>query len=423
MLSSRRKTALMAATACLVLLPVQAGVSAAQRPDADTAAGTAVYAIPGTDAGTRTQIHRAGAEVLSVSEGTATVEASPQQAEQLRAAGLDLGAGTPSESTLPQRRAPNDEQRAAAADFPPGDEAYHTYDETVAELDRISTEHPDVAAKTSIGTSFEGRDIPALKISDNVREDEGEPEVLFDCNQHAREHLTTEMCLRVAKRFTDERDQPQHGAVEDRVLWVVPIVNPDGSAHDVESGEYQGWRKNRQDAGTDLNRNWGYKWGCCGGASDDPNHETYRGPEAFSAPETSALRDFVNSRVVDGQQRIKAAIDFHTYSELVMWPFGHTADDTTEGMTQEQYDRFERVGTEMADTNGYTPQQSSDLYTTDGDVLDWMWGEHQILAYTFEMYPAESGGLDGFYPPGEVIDRETQRNDQAVDVLLREAGA
>ncbi|MBE9374223.1 zinc carboxypeptidase [Saccharopolyspora sp. HNM0983] len=418
MLSSRRRTALVAATACLALLPVQAGVSAAQRPDAD--AGPAVYAVPGTDTGTRTQIQRIGAEVLSVSGNVATVEATPQQAGQLRAAGIDLGAGTPAADTLPERGG----QRAAAGDFPPGDEAYHTYDETVAELDRISTEHPDVAAKTSIGTSFEGRDIPALKISDNVQEDEGEPEVLFDCNQHAREHLTTEMCLRVAQRFTDERARPENrAAAEDRVLWVIPIVNPDGSAHDVESGQYQGWRKNRQDAGTDLNRNWGYKWGCCGGASDDPNAETYRGPEAFSAPETAALRDFIDSRVIGGEQRIKAAIDFHTYSELVLWPFGHTTDDTTEGMTQEQYDRFERVGTEMAGTNGYTPQQSSDLYITDGDVLDWMWSEHEILAYTFEMYPAESGGLDGFYPPGDVIDRETQRNDQAVDVLLREAGA
>src|SRR5690606_37321069 len=82
--------------------------------------------------------------------------------------------------------------------------------------------------------------------------------------------------------------------------------------------------RDRQDSGTDLNRNWGYKWGCCGGASDNPSSETYRGSAPFSAPETAALRDFVNSRVVDGTQQIKAAIDFHTYSELVLWPFGHT---------------------------------------------------------------------------------------------------
>jgi carboxypeptidase T len=135
------------------------------------------------------------------------------------------------------------------------------------------------------------------------------------------------------------------------------------------------------------------------------------------------MRDFIDSRVVGGTQQIKAAVDFHTYSELVLWPFGHTSDDVTEGMTQQEYDRFAKVGTEMAQTNGYTPQQSSDLYVTDGDSLDWMWGQHKILAFTFEMYPSSSGGLDGFYPPGDVIERETARNDAAVDILLREAGA
>lgn len=107
----------------------------------------------------------------------------------------------------------------------------------------------------------------------------------------------------------------------------------------------------------------------------------------------------------------------------MLWPFGHTTDDVTEGMTQEEYDRFQRVGTEMADSNGYTPQQSSDLYITDGDSLDWLWGEHKILAFCLEMYPADGSGLDGFYPPDEVIEQETARNDGAVDILLREAGA
>src|SRR5690606_37321070 len=144
----------------------------------------------------------------------------------------------------------------------------------------------------------------------------------------AREHLTTEMCLHIVQRFTDgyATDSGVRESVDSREIWVVPMANPDGSTYDIASGQYQGWRKNRQDSGTDLNRNWGYKWGCCGGASDNPSSETYRGSAPFSAPETAALRDFVNSRVVDGTQQIKAAIDFHTYSELVLWPFGHTTE-------------------------------------------------------------------------------------------------
>ena len=209
----------------------------------------------------------------------------------------------------------------------------------VAELGKAAADHPDLAAQSSIGKSFEGRDIPVLKISDNVAQDEDEPEVLFDCNQHAREHLTTEMCLRVVNRLTDNYDDPAvKDMVDNREIWVIPSVNVDGSTYDVESGQYQGWRKNRQDTGTDLNRNWGYKWGCCGGASDDPQDETYRGSAPFSAPETAAIAEFIDSRVVGGEQQIKSAIDFHTFSELVLWPFGHTPDDVTEGMTQQEHD-------------------------------------------------------------------------------------
>ncbi|MGW0890157.1 M14 family metallopeptidase [Saccharopolyspora sp. NPDC002578] len=401
----RRATAVAAAASLALLLPVQASVAAPQAGPAPAAEVTGVYTVPDTDSRIRTDINASGAQVLGAKDGVATVEATTAQAEELRSNGLTLQA------------------QASPRDFPPGDEAYHNYDEMVAELDKITADHPDLAAKSSLGKSFEGRDIPLLKISDNVAQDEDEPEVLFDCNQHAREHLTTEMCLQIANRLTDEYADPAvKESVDNREVWIVPSVNVDGSTYDVESGEYQGWRKNRQDTGTDLNRNWDYLWGCCGGASDDPQDETYRGPQAFSAPETAALAEFIDSRVVDGTQQIKSAIDFHTFSELVLWPFGHTQDDVTEGMTQQEYDRFEKVGTEMADSNGYTPQQSSDLYTTDGDSLDWMWGKHKILAFTLEMYPS-GGGLDGFYPPGDVIERETARNNAAVDIVLREAGA
>jgi carboxypeptidase T len=104
----------------------------------------------------------------------------------------------------------------------------------------------------------------------------------------------------------------------------------------------------------------------------------------------------------------------------VLWPFGHTYDTVTEGMTQEEYDRFKSVGEEMAASNGYTPDQSSGLYITDGDINDWMWGQHKVLSYCFEMYPS-GGGIDGFYPPDEDIVPQTTRNDGAVDILLSNA--
>ena len=124
--------------------------------------------------------------------------------------------------------------------------------------------------------------------------------------------------------------------------------------------------------------------------------------------------------MIGGVQQIKASIDFHAFSELILWPFGHTRADTAPGLTQDDRDTFATLGESMARTNGYTAQQSSDLYITDGALDDWLWGEQTIFAYTFEMYPAE-GGSAGFYPADELIGRETSRNREAVLLLLENA--
>jgi hypothetical protein len=200
------------------------------------------------------------------------------------------------------------------------------------------------------------------------------------------------------------------------------MANPDGAEYDISTGLFALWRKNRQPApdsetGTDLNRNWGTQWGCCGGSSTDPGSDTYHGTAPFSAPEIAQLRDWVNSRVIGGVQQITAHIDFHSYSELVLWPYGFTTDDTGPGLDASDAATFRRLGEAMAATNGYTAQQSSDLYITDGTVGDWMWAQHHIWSYTFEMYPT-SQAQGGFYPPETEIKREVERNDAAVDLLL-----
>jgi hypothetical protein len=137
------------------------------------------------------------------------------------------------------------------------------------------------------------------------------------------------------------------------------------------TGTYVSWRKNRQPnsgtsaIGTDLNRNWDYRWGCCGGSSGSAGSATYRGPSAFSDPETPLVRDFVDGRVIDGKQQITMAIDFHAYGELILWPLGYTFTDVPGDMTQDDHDALAAIGQAMAGTNGYTPQQASDLYITD----------------------------------------------------------
>ncbi len=115
------------------------------------------------------------------------------------------------------------------------------------------------------------------------------------------------------------------------------------------------------------------------------------------------------------------AIDFHTYGELILWPLGYTLTDVPADMSQDDHDALVAMRQAMAATNGYTPQQASDLYITDGTINDSLYGAHRILNYTFEMYPVTSA-QGGFYPGDEVIPAETARNRAAILYLLDKAG-
>jgi hypothetical protein len=341
------------------------------------------------------------------------VEATPHELRAIQRHGLNTSAPTPTEASI--------------LAFPPADSNYHDYAEMVAEIQQAEADHGAIFDLFSLGASYEGRTIWAGKISDNVGVDEDEPEVLFTHHQHAREHLTVEQALYTLRMLTDEYDvDPQiTDLVNDREIWLVFDMNPDGGEYDIATGAYRSWRKNRQPnpgssyVGTDLNRNWDYRWGCCGGSSGTFSSETYRGPSGFSAPETALVRDFVNSRVVNGKQQITVAIDFHTYQELILWPMGYTTVDVPADMTQDDHDTLVAMGQAMAATNGYTPEQASDLYITDGTINDWLYGAHRILNYTFEMYPKTSN--PGFYPPDEVIPAQTARNRSAILYLMEQA--
>ena len=155
-----------------------------------------------------------------------------------------------------------------------------------------------------------------MKISDNVATDEAEPEVLYEGGHHADEHMGVEMALKIMRWLVDGygTDTRTTNIVNSREIWIIFLANPDGAEHDIASGKFHRWRKNRQPTpgtsyiGTDLNRNYGYRWGGGGRTSTNPAAITYRGTKAFSTPEARAVRDFLASRVVGGRQQIRLAI-------------------------------------------------------------------------------------------------------------------
>ena len=311
---------------------------------------------------------------------------------------------------------------ATASEFPAGTTGYHSYTELTAEVAAVAAAHPSIVSRFSIGKSYKGRDLWAVKVSDNVGVDEPEPEVMIDGGHHADEHMSVEMTLRIFHWLVDGygHDPRITAIVDTREVWIVFLVNPDGAEFDIANGRFHFWRKNRQptpgssEIGTDLNRNYSYRWGGGGRTSANPSNSAYRGPSPFSTPEDRAMRDFMASRVVGGRQQIRAALTYHEFGRLVMWPYGYTKTNVPGDMTAQDHAALARIGRTMAASNGYTPQQASDLYVSSGTSRDYQYGVYRIFPYTIELSPR--GYLDD-----SQIAAETGRNKESVLYLLERA--
>ncbi len=283
---------------------------------------------------------------------------------------------------------------------------YHTYAEMESTLTALESAHPGLAKVEVLGTSHEGRFVYGLKISDNVSVDEGEPEVLIVGNHHARELMSLEIPLKLAQYLLANygSDSTVTYLVDNREIFIVPSANPDGHAY-VEANHsgawWSWWRKNRRDNGdgtygVDLNRNYGYNWGYDNfGSSPYTSSEVYRGPSAFSEPETQAIRDLAQNH------SFKLALSYHSYGELLLYPWGYAFAYTPD------HALFLALADSLTSTNGYYPGNPAmgAIYITNGDTDDWAYGD-DVNKNSFPSFTVEvnSDAEGGFAPPDTLID-------------------
>ena len=304
-------------------------------------------------------------------------------------------------------------------DFPVKDAAYHNYEELNAELDSLLALFPNLLHDFSLGRTVEGRFIRGMRLNPHATDGttpSSLPGAFFVGGHHAREHLSIEVPLLMLKHLVENygTDPTITRLVDTRDIFFVPVLNVDGSEFDISTGSYKMWRKNRANAtarcaGVDLNRNYGYGWGT-GGSSTDACSDVYMGPQAFSEPETRAVKAFV-----EGHPNLKVLLSFHTYSELVLYPWGGSNDPVP---NVADFNTFKKMAETMAGWNRYTPEQASDLYIASGDTTDWAYGTLGIFAFTFELSPADAWGGGGFYPGVGAIQSTFQANVRPVLYMI-----
>ena len=272
---------------------------------------------------------------------------------------------------------------------------YHTYQELTDELHLLQMNHSDIMSLTSIGKTYEGRDIWMIKLSDNVTEDEEEPGVLFMGAHHGNEKPSFEVCWFFINYMVEQYENSSlpevHTAVDTTQIYVIPMVNPDGVEADTRKncapnhGPF-GLRTTITSYGVNLNRNY-----------DDPwflsyllpiryslpfilpdSSFNYRGPYPFSENETQAVKTFVETH------DISISISYHSYGEFIIYPWMHTTKKTPDDPL------FQSVGENISLINQYDLHVKTDrlipLYGgTLGSSENWLYRAKRIIAFTVEL--------------------------------------
>lgn len=412
-----------AAAAGLVIPALPAGAGdpdlvdvLAPRPQADRYDGMVVVRVaPGTPQRLAAVTSLAD-DVWSCRGGVSLIDVmvSPDKVDVLRRMGLTPEVVVPDVQALLDaewseiQQAARDAQAGVAPVVRMGvqDPAFYTsykqLSEIVGYLNTLSAAHPTMASTEVVGTSLEGRNITAIRVTapdqpGNARDDR--PVIIWHAGQHAREWVSPPVMVYLADMLlnsyaTDPRVQTLLDSVDMRII---PVFNPDGYVYTWTDQRL--WRKNRRGGyGVDLNRNWAYEWGGAG-SSGSTSSETYRGPAPFSEPESAAVRDYA----LAFGSRLAAAMDYHSYSQLILWPFGYASGAVTPEPDRTFYDTLStQMSNDIFSVHGafYDPIQSWELYPAAGVAEDWYYGTLGAWSLTIEL---RDTGAFGFQLPANQI--------------------
>lgn len=273
------------------------------------------------------------------------------------------------------------------------DPLYKTPEEVYSILKDYEAKYPSLITLTEMGKSLEGKSIWIVKITNGqTNKDRKKSAAFFNSVHHARELMTTEVGLDIIDQLTTNygKDDAITNWVDNYDIWVLPMFNVDGNNKVWTS--YSMWRKNtRGGYGVDINRNYPYAWNACAGSSGSTYSDSYRGESPASEPETKVMLNFIN------KVRPVMSISYHSYSELVIYPYG--CPDTQDAYLEVVKEMAREIaGGLVNDANngeGYEYGTAYDLlYNVDGGDIDTYYHDYQVVPFVIEV----NGYSQGFQP-------------------------
>ena len=293
---------------------------------------------------------------------------------------------------------------------------FYTYKEMLRTLDSMRKKFPKLITKkqaVSAAQTANGNVLYFVRISNNPKAEQNKPKILYTALHHAREPESLTQLIffmwYLLENYNTNADIKN--IIDNEELYFIPCVNPDGYLYNEATNPTGGgmWRKNRRDNGdgnygVDLNRNYGYKWGYDNsGSSNYTGDETYRGPYAFSEPETQMVGIFCQAH------HFTMAINHHTYSNVLVYPYGYKVNTYTEDSAT-----FVQYAQELTICNAFSYGTVNQTlgYVANGDSDDWMYGEQSLKPKIFAMTPECGASTDGFWPPTSRIVPLAKKNMQ-----------